>query len=125
MEDLNPVDPRRKQLIESYGEGGFTVSNVVHRGGVTVLPGETRPWPVTDVAALTLDDLSPILDATPAVEILLVGSGPKMVFLPPEVRKALRAKGIGVEVMDTGAACRTYNVLIAEDRRVAAVLVAV
>ena len=125
MEDLNPVDPRKKQLIESYGGGRFTVSNRPYDTGIVILPWCTTPWSATDVSALTLDDLSDVIDATPSIELLLVGSGPTIVFLPPPVRKALREKGIAVEVMDTGAACRTYNVLVAEDRRVAAALIAV
>ncbi len=68
--------------------------------------------------------LEPIRAAEPAVEILMLGCGGRFAMVPAELRQALRAEGIALEAMDTGAACRTYNVLLAEDRRVAAALIA-
>ena len=69
--------------------------------------------------------MAPVLEAEPAVEILLIGTGSAMAPIPPALRALLRSRGIGCDGMDTGAACRTYNVLLAEGRRVAAVLIAV
>jgi len=66
-----------------------------------------------------------VLAAEPPVEVLLVGCGSAMALIDPDLRDAARARGVALEPMDTGAACRTYNVLMAEDRRVAAALIAV
>ena len=74
---------------------------------------------------LTLQSFDFVRSAEPAVEILLLGSGPKMGLLPSKLRRELRDAGIVVDVMETGAACRTYNVLLSEDRRVAAALLPV
>ena len=73
---------------------------------------------------LTLESLDPVKEADPAVEVLLLGVGSKNALVPSTLRKALRVAGIVLDAMDTGAACRTYNVLMAEDRRVAAALIA-
>ena len=76
-------------------------------------------------AELSVESFSVIRSAQPAVEILLLGSGPKMGLLPSKLRRELREAGIVVDVMETGAACRTYNVLLSEERRVAAALLPV
>ena len=78
-----------------------------------------------DVAGVTLASLSPLLSSEPRLEILLVGTGKRLVPLHPMLKAQLRERGIGADPMDTGAACRTYNVLMAEGRRVAAALIAV
>jgi uncharacterized protein len=85
----------------------------------------TFPWAASDVAGITLDSLAPILAADPAVEILLVGCGQRLMPLPLALKTALRERGIGADPMGTGAACRTYNVLMSEGRRVAAALIPV
>ncbi len=82
-------------------------------------PGPSPRWP-----ASRSNSLSPVLTADPAVEILLIGCGPRLVPVPGDLRSALRARGIGCDAMDTGAACRTFNILLAESRRVAAALIA-
>ena len=112
------------QIVERYGEGSFTVSGQRHAGSILVLPDTTKVWPVGDIAGLSLPSLEPIIAAQPAVEILIVGCGSSLAQLPITLREVLRAKNIGVEAMDTGAACRTYNVLAGEGRRVAAALIA-
>ena len=71
-----------------------------------------------------LESLAPIVAAAPAVELLILGLGPRFLPVPAALRQALKDQGIALEAMDTGAACRTYNVLLAEDRRVAAALIA-
>jgi len=98
---------------------------VRHAGSVIVLPEATIPWDVSDPSALRIESLSPILDCEPRVEILLYGSGRSLHPVDEAVRSGLRAAGIAIEPMDTGAACRTYSILAAEDRRVAAALIAV
>lgn len=113
------------QLVQSYGEGGFRVSGRRYEGSILVLPDRTESWSVETMAALTLPSLTPVIEAEPAVEILIIGCGPTFTLAPLTLREVLKSKKIGVETMDTGAACRTYNVLAGEGRRVAAALVAV
>lgn len=112
------------QVVQGYGEGGFRVSGLRHEGSVLVLPDQTLSWAVGNVAELSLKSLQPVLDAEPAIEVLIVGCGPQLAVLPLTLREVLKSKNIGVESMDTGAACRTYNVLAGEGRRVAAALIA-
>ena len=122
--EVTPVIAVGRQQIQAYREGGFTVAGTRHAGSVLVMPGRTLAWPVDTLAAITVDSLAPITAAEPAVEILILGCGPKFALAPASLRDALRAHGIVVEAMATPAACRTYNVLLAEDRRVAAALIA-
>ena len=114
-----------RQRIESYGAGGFRVSGVRHSGSILILPDATTAWAVNNPEALSVDSLSPVLAAEPPVEILLFGCGPRLIPVEPIVRLQLREAGIVIEPMDTGAACRTYSLLVAEDRRIAAALIAV
>lgn len=123
--DITPVVADGLQLINGYGDGGFTITGERHEGSVLVLPEQTQPWPVADLSALTLDSLSPITSLQPVPSILLVGCGRGMQILPRDLRAALKAAGIAVESMDTGAACRTYNILLTEGRSVAAALIAI
>ena len=83
------------------------------------------PWPVADLAGATIETLQPVVDRRGTVEILLIGCGPRFLMLAPGLKRALGDAGLAVDAMDTGAACRTYNVLRAEERRVAAALIAV
>ncbi len=90
-----------------------------------MLPERTLAWPVSATAGLAAADFAPVLTADPTVEILLLGCGARSAPMPPALVEALRAAGVAIEAMDTGAACRTYNVLAAEARRVGAALIAV
>jgi uncharacterized protein len=113
------------QVIQAYGDGGFTVSGVRHEGPAVVLRNQTLPWsPPDDLAALTTADFAPVLGPA-AVEIVLLGCGRRAALVPADLRAALRAAGVSLEAMDTGAACRTFNLLQIEGRRVAAMLVAI
>jgi uncharacterized protein len=125
--DVTPLIPQGRQIIEGYGEGGFRISGRRIEGSVLVFPDKAVPWPVSEIAALSLGSLDEIGTAGRAgsVELLLVGTGPRMAQIDRNLRQALRADGVVIEAMDTGAACRTYNVLMAEGRRVAAALIAI
>ena len=79
------------------------------------------PWRPLDFAAIIAADLEPILEL--GCDIVLLGTGPRQHFLHPGVARALSAAGIGLESMNTAAACRTYNILVSEDRKVAAAIV--
>ena len=120
--DLTPVIPSGRQVIEGYGASGFRVSGVVYPRSILVFPDATVPWPVTDIGAVSGGTLKPVMERG-GVEILLLGCGARMVPVPAALRQELKAAGIVVDAMDTGAACRTYNVLLAEERRVAAALI--
>jgi uncharacterized protein len=123
--EITPLIPEGRQVIESYGDGRFRVSGVQIEGSLLVLPTATFPWSAVDIATMTLESLAPLLAADPPVEILLVGCGQRLLPLSPALKAALRERGIGADPMGTGAACRTYNVLMAEGRRVAAALIPV
>jgi uncharacterized protein len=116
--ELTPDPPGGRQMIERYGADGFQVSGVHYRGPVLVFADRTEPWPNP---AISEAGLAPVI-AHGDIELVLLGLGQRGAPVAPGLRAALKAHGIGVEAMDTGAACRTYNVLLAEDRRVAAAL---
>jgi uncharacterized protein len=123
--ETTPAAATGRQLIESYGNGRFRVSGALYEGSVLVLPERSLAWPVAAIEEISLDSLAPVTAAAAELEILLIGCGPRLALVPEDLRQALREAGVVVEPMDTGAACRTYNVLIAEDRPVAAALIAV
>jgi uncharacterized protein len=119
--ELTPLQPAGRQVIERYGENGFRVAGVIYRGAVLVFPDRTLSWSATSASGVTWESLTPVVEHG-GVQILLLGLGRAMGAIPHALRKTLHAAGIVVEPMDTGAACRTYNVLVAEDRHVAAAL---
>ena len=120
---LPAPDPAQVQYIRSYGPGRFSISDREWREPVLVTAADTRPWPVVRADELSLESLAPLrLEATPT-ELLVLGCGPRAIQIRPDIRADLKAAGIGLEVVDTGSACRIYNVLLAEGRRVAAALI--
>jgi uncharacterized protein len=125
--DLTPLIPTGRQIIESYGDGRFRVAGTVYASSVLVFPQATLVWPVTAMAELSVESLAPVVTQAKAgeIDLLLVGCGPRLAMIPKDLRANLRAQGVVMEPMDTGAAARTYNVLMAEGRRVAAALIAV
>ncbi|KFB09892.1 Mth938-like domain-containing protein [Nitratireductor basaltis] len=114
-----------KAPIEAYGNGGFRFADMSHRGSLLCLPSGIHGWKATDARSLDLGDFQSVLAEAEEIDILLVGTGRDLLHLPQGLRDALREKGIAVETMATGAAVRTYNVLLAEERAVAAALIAV
>jgi uncharacterized protein len=110
--------------IEAYGNGGFRFAGMSHRGSLLCLPSGIHGWTVTDMESLGLADLAPVL-AAPGVRALLLGTGRRQIFPPLTIRRAFLEARMGLDPMDTGAACRTWNVLLAEGRPVAAALIAV
>lgn len=128
MVDITPMVPQGVQVIHGYGDGKFRIGEVSHTGPVLVRPEATVPWDVAldvSISELDLSTLAPILMSESRYDILLIGTGTRQVFLPPVRRAEIRNKGPVAEVMDTGAACRTFNLLLAEGRRVAAALLPV
>jgi uncharacterized protein len=122
--DVTPLVPAGRQMIDSYGEDRFTVSGTVHHGSIIVFTDHTLAWPVRAITEVTLDSLQPILAIRASLEVVLLGCGARLTQIPRELRQMLRQSGLAAELMDTGAACRTYNVLAAEERKVAAALIA-
>ena len=117
---------RQPPAIEGYGGGGFRVGGDWLAGSVLILDDVARPWPVPALADFSLDSLSPVLaEGMATVEFVLLGAGPVAAPPPKGLRQALQAEGLGLEVMDTASACRLYNVLAQEGRRVAAALIAI
>ena len=119
--ELTQLAQAGRQVIERYGASGFRVAGVIHRGSILVFPDRTEPWAAMDASSVTFESLMPVVEYG-GVQILVLGLGRRISAVPAELRAALRSAGIGLEPMDTGAACRTYNVLVAEERRVAAAL---
>ena len=111
--------------IEAYGNGGFRFAGMSHRGSLLCLADAIVGWPATSAEGLTLDDLALLRQEPMGIELLLLGTGRSFLLPSPELRAGLREIGIRVEPMDTGAACRTYNILLAEQRSVGAALIAV
>lgn len=119
--DITPVVAADRPLIQAYGDGAFRIQGRQHAGSVILLRDQIVPWS----GDLTAEGLAPVLAAATEIEILVIGCGTAMNLVPSDLRQVLRDHGIVPEPMDTGAGCRTWNVLLAEDRRVAAALVAV
>jgi uncharacterized protein len=116
--DLTPLAPAGRQVIERYSADGFQVSGVVYAGPVLVFVDRTMIW---EDPLISAEGLAPVI-AHGGVELVLLGLGRRGAPVVSVLRAALKAHGMGVEAMDTGAACRTYNVLLAENRLVAAAL---
>jgi uncharacterized protein len=111
--------------IDAYGNGGFRFAGMSHRGSILCLPSGIHGWEPRDRGALVEADFDRLIAESADIEILLVGMGPDLRPLPKALREALRAQKISADPMSTGAAVRTFNVLLAEDRAVAAALIAV
>lgn len=111
--------------VDAYGNGGFRFADMSHRGSILCLPSGIHGWEPEDDAKLAVGDFERVFQQADRIEILLVGTGRELRPLPPQLRQAFRDAGISADPMSTGAAVRTYNVLLAEDRAVAAALVAV
>ena len=125
--DITPLVPEGRLIIEGYGNGGFRIAGTAHPGSRLVFPDRSEAWPVAHFDHVTEASLASVIAAGEAgtVELLLLGCGRRLSPVPAPVRARLKDAGVGIEPMDTGAACRTYNVLMAEGRLVAAALIAV
>lgn len=111
--------------IDAYGNGGFRFADMSHKGSILVLPGGIQAWQIGAVEELTADLLQPIVREQESIEILLFGTGPAFQTLPDGAAELLETIGLMPDLMNTGSAVRTYNVLLSEGRAVAAALIAV
>jgi uncharacterized protein len=111
--------------IDAYGNGGFRFAEMSHRGSILCLPSGMYAWDVAEPATLIPDRFEAVFAERGVIDVLLLGTGRTQVLPGAELRQSFANAEIVAEAMDTGAACRTYNVLLAEGRRVAAALIAV
>jgi uncharacterized protein len=111
--------------IEAYGNGGFRFAGMSHRGSLLCLPTGMHKWEVGSPRELSLDSLQLVLDAAERIDVLLIGLGTDIAAIDPAIRIAMRERQVIVEAVGTGGAVRTYNILLAEQRAVAAALIAV
>jgi len=113
-------------MIEGYGNGGFRFGGMSHRGSILALPSGIYAWDAVTARDITIESLRPVFDEPLGlIEHLLIGTGLDIVPLSASLRQRLREAGIRAEPMPTGAAARTYPILLGENRRVAAALLAV
>lgn len=115
---LHEIDFGAARPIEGYGPDFFRLGGATHTAPVLFWPGGAQPWG-------GYDDAETLLALAGQVDVLFIGTGGAIAHLPPDLRATLEAAGLGVEVMDSPAACRTYNVLLSEQRRVAVALLPV
>ncbi len=109
---LNEVVFSDAQPVDGYGQGFFRVGGTVYNGAVITSAAGTRIWD-------GFQDKEPLLGFAGNIDVLFVGTGSEIAHIPAELRHELEAAGIGVEIMNSPAACRTYNVLLSEGRRIA------
>jgi uncharacterized protein len=122
-----PDDPHLPQpaAIEAYGKGGFRFGGMSHRGSILCLPSGIWAWPVTAASQIDDETLKRVFAARGTLELFMIGTGTQMRPMPEALRWRFRDARIGIDVMQTGPAVRTYNILFAEGRRVGAALIAV
>jgi uncharacterized protein len=111
--------------IDAYGNGGFRFAGMSHRGSLLCLPDGIWGWPVAAPNDIDEAALGRVLSAAPDIGLFLLGAGRDPWVMPEALRRRCRDAGLSVDVMTTGAAVRTYNILLGERRRVAAGLIAV
>ncbi|HZP68959.1 MAG TPA: MTH938/NDUFAF3 family protein [Pseudolabrys sp.] len=111
--------------IDAYGDGGFRFAGMSHRGSLLCLPDGIWAWPVDDAAHVTEAALAAVFERAQTLDFFLIGAGRDPWVLPEHLRSRFRDLALPVDAMPTGAAVRTYNILLAENRRVGAGLVAV
>ncbi len=115
---ITEIDYDAAKPIDSYGDGFFRVDNEVHRGPMLILPDAVLPWG-------GFGDTAAIIANAGKIDVLFVGTGREIAHLPADLRDTLEAAGVGAEPMATPSACRTYNVLLSEGRRIGAALLPV
>ena len=114
-----------QHLIEAYGEGGFRLSDGRHEGSVLLLPEGVETFSPRSMKEVDRASLAAVAQQSDDIDIFILGSGQKQIFASAELQKYFIQHNIALEVMDSGAACRTYNILVSEGRKVAAAIIAV
>lgn len=111
--------------VTAYGNGGFRFADMSHRGSILCLPTGIYAWPPVRAEDLAVSDFDRVFADLKRGSVLLLGTGRRQVFPTADVTRAFAEAGLGLEPMSTGAAARTYNILLAEKRAIAAALIAV
>jgi len=111
--------------IEAYGNGGFRFAGMSHQGSILCLPGGIYAWPVVSSGQFSVESFAPVLAAAGQIDVLMVGTGEKIVLFEPKLRRAFKERGVVVEAVATGSAVRIYNIMLGEQRAVGAALIAV
>lgn len=121
--DITPLIPKQSKVVQSYGSDGFKISGDVFLDGIILTAENVDSWSVKKCDDLRIAHFDFIKDLPEMPEVLIVGTGEAMQFLPHDIRAYLKEEfSLIPEMMDTGAACRTYNVLLSEGRHVCAAL---
>ncbi len=111
--------------IDAYGDGGFRFAEMSHRGSLLCLPTGMHAWDVTSPDEISMETLDPVFQVADQIEVLFVGLGSDIRPFPADLREAFRARSVIVEAVGTGGAISTYNIMLSENRAVAAALIAV
>lgn len=122
--DITPVIDDGYNIIEGYGNKSFKINGVQHSNNLIVLPKSILNWDINDLSDITYESLEAIFNVD-NVDLLLIGCGEKHLPLDSSLTQKFIKRNNSIEVMTTGAACRTYNVLLAEGRNIAAAIIAV
>ena len=125
-----PVEIRKAHFpgrapVESYGNGGFRFADMSHRGSLLMLPSGIYGWDMVEGDPLTVENFQRVFDEAADIEVLLVGTGKDIRPLPKELKARFKELSISSDPMSTGAAVRTFNIMLSEQRAVAAALIAV
>ena len=123
--NLIPSSVNKHPLIRSYGSGGFKIDEEKYIGSLCIFRENIIPWPVNTPDEISLGTFNQEFLKDASSQVLIIGCGEKFLSPPPKLRSELRSHNIVLEWMATGAACRTFNVLITESRDVGAALLAV
>ena len=122
--ELKPAHFPGRAPVDTYGNGGFRFAGMSHQGSILCLPSGIYGWSVIQASEFATSDFQQVFDED-GLEILLVGTGIDLIPLPDRLKARLQKQGIRADSMSTGAASRTFNVLLAEGRAVGAALLAV
>ena len=115
---LNEVVYTDAKPVDGYGPGFFRIGGEVHEGALLALPTGITPWG-------GFEDVQTLVDAVGDIDVVFVGTGGEIAHIPAKLRKTLEDAGLGVEVMSSPTACRTYNIVLSEGRRVGLALLPV
>jgi uncharacterized protein len=115
----------RQALIDAHGGGGFRFAGLSHRGSLLCLPDGIWAWPVTEPAQASEETLARVFAQTGELDFFVFGTGAAPWIMPEPLRARFRAAQVSLDTMTTGAALRTYNVMLMENRRVGAGLIAI
>lgn len=112
-------------LVDAYGDGGFRLAGQRFEGSIIVTPLGLYPWAPKSLAGVTPGSVAPLIEASADFDFLIVGAGEILTRLPDAARQRLESAGLFADLMPTSPACRTYNLMLSENRRVAAAFIAV